>query len=181
MSPEERAILAGTISHFREIARLNRFAENGIFPHDTERCAVCTPSTLSMDPFVVYLDVAAQSILVRRPRLDQALVDEINADLALMGETLHVSLETLLAGEPESIRWWKGWIGDALATALGLLSIHSPASLEFDLEEQASRGFADLIEETARKIMAQQRGESGLSDGSTEAKSDRPGCARHGA
>lgn len=162
MSHEEESILAGTVSHFREIARLNRFAENAAFAHDAERCAVCRPGLLPMDPFAVYLDVVTQSIKMRRPRLDQDLVDAINGDLALMGESFRTSLEAFESGEPDASACWRNWLRDALATGLGLLSIHSSSSLEFDLDEQEEKGFNGLILAKIRELMEYQKNNANI-------------------
>src|SRR5208337_1994910 len=74
-----------TVSHFKEIARQNLFAENSKIAHDSGRCAVCNPDIAGRDPFSVYQEVIVESVLVRRPRLDEALVDEINGDRAMAG------------------------------------------------------------------------------------------------
>ncbi|MFP5213521.1 MAG: hypothetical protein ACLGPL_09095, partial [Acidobacteriota bacterium] len=125
MTPEQEALLSATIAHFQEIARQNRFAENGSIPHDEGLCAICRPELVSEDPFCVYLDVITQCVKVRRPRLDEPLVDEMNKDLALMGEDFRVSLESIRAGDERSLKAWSEWIRDALSTGLGLLSVHS--------------------------------------------------------
>ena len=54
-----------TVSHFKEIARQNLFAENGKIAHDVGRCEVCNPSIAGRDPFSVYLEVIVESVLVR--------------------------------------------------------------------------------------------------------------------
>jgi hypothetical protein len=154
MTPDQRAKLSYTIAHFQEIARLNRFAENGAFDHDTDRCVVCRPDILPQSPFATYLEVVTQSIKIRRPRLDQDLVDEINKDLALMTISDTISIESLLAGEKNALRYWIGWIHDALSTGLGLLSIHSDTSREFDLEEA---GQEELVEAKVKELMEYQR------------------------
>ena len=63
----------------------------------------------------------------------------------------------LLDGEPEALDSWAAWVREALATGLGLLSIHSPTSLEFDLDEQESMGRGALIESAVRHIMDRQK------------------------
>lgn len=156
MTPEQQSCLAYTVSHFQEIARKNRFAENGSFEHETDRCVICRPELLPWSPFAVYLEVVTQSIKVRRPSLDAELVEEINRDISLAGLSGLVTLESLLAGEKDAVEHWIAWTRDALATGLGLLSVHSPASLEFDLEEEDGAGSADLIKEKVKELMDYQ-------------------------
>ncbi len=158
MAPEQRSQLAYTIEHFKEIARQNRFAENSTVPHETGRCLICHPEIFPIDPFVIYLRVAAESVKVRRPRLDQGLVDEINRDLELMGESVRVSKEALLEGDRRALAPWSGWVREALATGLGLLSVHSSTSREFTLEEAEEHGFGNLVEARVEEIMMFQRG-----------------------
>jgi len=146
MTPEHDAILAYTVSHFQEVARQNRFPENAAVEHDTVRCAICHPELLPLEPFAIYLEVVTQSVKVRRPHLDQGLVDEINNDLTLMGLPARVSIESLLRGEPEGMQHWRDWLRDAISTGLGLLSIHSATAHEFDLEEAEAGGLAPLID-----------------------------------
>ena len=54
MNPEPRTVLSRTIEHFKEIARQNRFAENGNFEHDSHLCLICHPELFPVDPFVIY-------------------------------------------------------------------------------------------------------------------------------
>jgi len=157
LSPEMAAFLQYTVSHFEEIARRNRFPENNRVEHEQERCVVCRPNLVAMEPFAAYLEVVARSVIVRRPVLDQSLVDEINNDSILAGLPLRVSVESVLAGERESLRGWSCWIREALDTGLGLLAIHSPTSREFSLEEAEQEGFGGLIEEVVREIMEVQK------------------------
>ncbi|HOV85179.1 MAG TPA: hypothetical protein PLM79_02385 [Syntrophobacteraceae bacterium] len=157
LSPEMTAFLDYTVSHFEEIARRNRFPENNQVEHEEGRCVVCRPHLVAMEPFAAYLEVVARSVIVRRPTLDQGLVDEINHDSILAGLPLRVSVESILAGEGESLRGWSRWVREALDTGLGLLSIHSPTSREFSLEEAEQKGFGGLIEEMVREIMALQK------------------------
>ncbi|MGA2402095.1 MAG: hypothetical protein ABSG91_10350, partial [Syntrophobacteraceae bacterium] len=145
------------ISHFKEIARQNLFAENSNVAHDQGRCAVCHPDIAGRDPFSVYLEVIVESVLVRRPRLDEALVAEINMDRAMAGIKTDVTLRRLLEGSGDALASWAAWVREALAAGLGLLSIHSPTSLEFDLDEQAAMGHGPLIESRIRHIMDYQK------------------------
>jgi hypothetical protein len=156
MTADQDAMLRYTVDHFQEIARQNRFAENASIGHDTGRCGVCRPELLPLDPFFIYIEVATQSVKVRRPRLDQALADEINKDLILMESPSRVSLESLRSGDPEAVRIWRSWLRDALSTGLGLLSIHSPTSREFDLEEAETCGFENLIRDKVEELKAYQ-------------------------
>jgi hypothetical protein len=149
--------LSYTISHFKEIARQNLFAENGRIGHDHGRCAVCNPGIAGSDPFSTYLQIIAESILVRRPGLDEALVAEINADRAMIGFKADATVDRLLQGDPDMLGSWIAWVREALAAGLGLLSIHSPASLDFDLDEQEELGHRPLIESTVRHIMDSQK------------------------
>ncbi len=146
-----------TVSHFKEIARLNLFAENGKIAHDVGRCAVCNPDIAGRDPFSVYLEVIVESVLVRRPRLDEALVDEINGDRAMAGLKMNLTVMSLLSEDVDSLDSWAAWVRDALAAGLGLLSIHSPTSLDFDLNEQEAIGHGPLIQSRIRYIMDRQK------------------------
>ena len=146
-----------TIEHFKEIARQNRFAENRSIAHDGERCLICHPERCPEEPFVFYLEVVAESVKVRRPRLDQDLIEAMNEDLELLGESLRVSRKALLAGDPEALRCWAEWVREALATGLGLLSVHSNTSLEFTLEDAEVRGMGSLIEAKVKAIMVFQK------------------------
>ena len=157
MTPEEWSAPMYTIEHFKEIARQNRFAENRFIAHDVGRCLICHPERCPVDPFVFYLKVVAESIKVRRPRLDQELVEAMNGDLELMGESLRVSREALLAGNPDALRYWAEWVREALATGLELLSVHSDTSREFTLDEVQERGLAHLIEARVKEIIAYQK------------------------
>jgi hypothetical protein len=146
-----------TVSHFKEIARQNLFAENSKIPHDVRRCAVCNPDIAGRDPFSVYLEVIVESVLVRRPRLDEALVDEINGDRAMAGLKMNLTVMSLLSEDMDSLDSWAAWVRDALAAGLGLLSIHSPTSLDFDLNEQEAIGHGPLIQSRIRYIMDRQK------------------------
>jgi hypothetical protein len=157
VTPEQKSCHSYTIAHFQEIARQNRFAENSTIEHDVERCAVCHPELLPVSPFAVYLDVVTQSIKVRRPRVDQSLVDEINSDLILSGLDHRMSPGLLLSGEDQAERYWEEWIREAFETGLGLLSVHSRTSFEFSLEEAEAEGFADLIDERVQELKKYQR------------------------
>ncbi len=46
-----------TVSHFKEIARRNLFAENAKIPHDISKCVICNPGIVSKEAFPVYLEV----------------------------------------------------------------------------------------------------------------------------
>ncbi len=157
LSPSRGDPLLYTISHFKEIARKNLFAENGKIAHDTGRCAVCNPGVAGLDPFLVYLDVIVEAVLVRRPRLDEALVSEINGDRAMAGLETNLTVRSLLDGSPDALNSWEAWVREALAAGLGLLSVHSPNSLDFDLDEQASMGYGPLIESKMRYIIDHQK------------------------
>ncbi|MCU0586561.1 MAG: hypothetical protein MUF52_00245 [Syntrophobacteraceae bacterium] len=162
LSGEERSRLQYTISHFKEIARQNRFAENGSIEHDVSRCVVCHADLVPWNPFITYLEVVTPSVLVRRPRLDQDLVDEINGDLSMLGEDHRVSIQLLRSGDAPSTQCWREWIQTALATGLGLLSIHSPTSLELDLDEAREDGMGDAIDVKILEIMREQLGSDGI-------------------
>ena len=149
--------LAYTISHFKEIARRNLFAENRDIEHDRGRCAVCNPGIAGRDPFAVYLEVIVESVLVRRPALDEALVVEINRDRTMAGLETNVTLRRLIEGDRDALDSWAAWVRDALAAGLVLLSVHSPTSLDFDLDEQAEKGHGPLIESGIRHIMDRQK------------------------
>jgi hypothetical protein len=157
LTSDQQEILYYTISHFQEIARQNRFAENSSVPHDAERCVICHPGRIPRDHFHTYLDVVTQSIKIRRPALDEGLIGEINGDLALAGESHRVTLAALLDEEPEAVELWKTWIREAMATGLGLVSVHSPTSLDFDLEEAEGEGMSDFIEAMIDELMRYQR------------------------
>ncbi len=146
-----------TISHFKELARQNLFAENGKIAHDSGRCAICNPGIAGLDPFSVYLEVIVESVVVRRPRLDEALVSEINGDRAMAGLKTNVTVRRLIEGDPDALDSWVAWVREALATGLGLLSIHSSTSLDFTLDEQESMGHGPLIESKIRYIIDLQK------------------------
>jgi hypothetical protein len=158
MNSHTSAFLHYTLRHFQEIARQNRFPENGTIDHDVDRCVICHPELVPSPPFVTYLEVVTQSIKVRRPVLDQALVDDINKDLELVGSPLRVTLEALQNGEEESVPIWKDWLRDAIATGLELLSVHSATCLEFTLDDGERAGMADLIESKIEELMNAQQG-----------------------
>lgn len=157
LTADQLDFLSYTIEHFQEIARQNRFAENSTVPHDVERCVICHPELLPLDPFETYLDVVTQSIKIRRPALDDGLIEQINGDLAMAGETRRVTLDALLSGEPEAMDLWRAWIREAMATGLGLVSVHSATSHELDLEEAEEVGHAVIIEERIQELMQYQR------------------------
>jgi hypothetical protein len=157
MTSEHAAILAYTVSHFQEVARQNRFPENAAVDHDTVRCAICHPELLPLEPFAIYLQVVTQSIKVRRPHLDQGLVDEINNDLTLMALPARVTIESLRRGEPDSVQHWRSWLRDAISTGLGLLSIHSATSHEFDIDEAEAGGSGPLIDLKVDELIDFQR------------------------
>ncbi len=83
-------------------------------------------------------------------------VDAIKEDLALLGEDYRVSLDSLRQGDEASRQCWMDWIRTALATGLGLLSVHSPTSLDFDLDEEEDRGMGFAIEEKVQEILRAQ-------------------------
>jgi hypothetical protein len=149
--------LSYTIEHFKKVARDNRFAENNKVEHKEDLCLICHPESFHGDPFAVYLKVVAESVKVRRPSLDQGLIDEINSDLELMGESGRITGQSLLKGEPRALECWSGWVREALSTGLGLLSIHSSTSLEFTLEEAEDLGLGQHVEAAVNEIMAFQR------------------------
>jgi hypothetical protein len=157
LTPEERACLEYTTAHFEEIARQNRFAENATVTHDEARCVICHPDRIRQDPFRTYLDVITPSVLVRRPRLDQDLADAINEDLAMEGEAYRVTLAALQSGEERALWAWKAWLRSALATGLGLLSVHSATSLDFDLDEAEAQGMGVAIEDKVNEILIAQK------------------------
>ncbi|MHC1742586.1 MAG: hypothetical protein AB9873_06085 [Syntrophobacteraceae bacterium] len=157
LTPAQVDLLSYTIAHFQEIARQNRFAENSAVPHDVDRCVICHPDLLPGDPFHTYLDVVTQSIKIRRPALDEGLVEQINGDLAMAGETRRLTLDALRTGGDQAFELWKTWIREAMATGLGLVSVHSPTSLEFDLEEAEIQGHAAFIETKIEELMQYQR------------------------
>ncbi len=147
-----------TIEHFQEIARQNRFAENATLAHDRDRCAVCNAALAGPEPFVVYLEVTVASVLVRRPGLDEALVAQINSDMEMAGMAGDITIARLLSDEDQdALRSWAAWVREALATGLGLLSVHSPASLDFDLDEQEALGHGPLIASGIEYIMETQK------------------------
>ncbi len=146
-----------TVAHFKEIARQNRSAENAEIPHDRDLCAICNAEVAGPDPFAVYLEVVVEQILVRRPELDDALIAELNSDREMAGLKKDVTASRLLGGDRDAMESWGGWVRDALATGLGLLSIHSAQSLDFDLDEQEEAGRGPLIESKIQHIIEVQR------------------------
>lgn len=157
MHSDDASLLQETIAHFQEVARQNRFPENYAVAHDTSRCLICHPERIAMDPFAIYLEVVTQSIKIRRPKLDEGLVDEINGDLAMQGKAQRVSIESLACGAPEDLAAWAGWIREALTTGLDLLSIHSTSSQEFALEDAEARGLDGLVEAKVAELMDFQK------------------------
>jgi len=157
LTETEKSDLEYTIAHFTEIARQNRFAENSAIEHDDERCVICHPERLPLDPFVIYLEVITPAIEERRPKLDQSLVDEINSDLQLMGSSERVSLDALMAADISAVHLWGQWLQTAVATGLELLSVHSASSREFDLDDAMKAGFDGLINKKIKEIMHFQR------------------------
>ena len=152
-----------TFSHFKEVARQNLMAENAGISHDRERCAVCNAGLAGPDPFPVYLGVITEAVLVRRPKLDEALVAAMNSDRELEGLDGDITVARLLSGDEDALGSWVQWARDALATGLGLLSVHSPTSLDFDLDEQEMNGHGQLIESKIRHIIeTQKKGAVGL-------------------
>ena len=157
LTPEQKSYLDYTIWHFEDIARQNRFPENSSIQHDTEQCVICHPELLPLDPFVIYLEVIIPSVKVRRPRLDQTLVDEINNDLALIGSEERVSLDDLHCGDAAALEHWRGWLRNAVDTGLELLSVHSASSGEFSLDEAEEEGWGKLINAKIEGLMAYQK------------------------
>jgi len=160
MTSEQQALFINSIEHFREIARQNRFPENGSVPHDTEQCVICHPELLPLDPFVIYLETVTQCVKVRRPRLDEGLVEAITGDLALLGAPSNLSLQALRAGVPQALDDLRGWLRDALSTGLELLSIHSSNSLEFSLDDAKSPELAALVAAKVEEILVYQQNHS---------------------
>lgn len=150
-----------TISHFKEIARQNLSAENAGIAHDRDRCAICNAGVAGPDPFGVYLEVIVEQILVRRPKLDEALVAELNSDREMAGLEKDITAARLLRGDKDAMDFWVAWVRDALATGLGLLSVHSPASFDFDLDEQEMAGHGQLIASKIRHIIETQKKAAG--------------------
>ena len=158
MTPEEKAMMDYTITHFQEIARQNRFPENGDIPHEREQCAVCHPEKIARDPFLVYLEIITQSIKARRPQLNEELIQTINSGLEAAGETYRISMASVLSGEPQAMAAWAQWGREAVATGLGLISIHSSSSLDFDPDdEDITRHFGKVVESSVNEIMEYQR------------------------
>ena len=69
----------------------------------------------------------------------------------------NLTVRSLLDGSPDALNSWEAWVREALAAGLGLLSVHSPNSLDFDLDEQASMGYGPLIESKMRYIIDHQK------------------------
>ena len=146
-----------TIEHFKEIARQNRFAENSSFEHESKVCLICHPELFPVDAFIIYLNVVTEAIKVRRPSLDRSFIEEINRDLEFLGEPGRISRQSLLGDDPQALRFWSGWVREALATGLGLLSIHSKTSHEFTLEQAENQGLGHIVEARLKEIMAFQK------------------------
>ncbi len=143
-----------TIAHFQEIARANRFAENAAIPHDTGRCLVCHPEKGGGDPFMIYAEIIARCIPVRRPRLDAALAAAIREDLQWTGEAVEVTLEGLKAREPSAMEAFRLWVRNALETGLELLSVHSPTSHAFSLDDaEGDARRLSFVEKKIQEIM----------------------------
>ncbi len=155
MQSQDKA-LRYTISHFKEIARRNLFAENAKIPHDNSNCAICNPGIIGEEAFPVYLEVIVSSILVRRPQLDETLVAEVNRDRAMAGLPADLTVKRFLTGDRIALDSWIAWVREALSTGLGLLSVHSSTSIDFDLEEQVEAGNGALIQSKIKFIVDQQ-------------------------
>jgi hypothetical protein len=170
MTPEQQALFMTSIEHFQEIARQNRFPENNSVPHDRERCVICHPELLPLDPFVIYLETVTQSVKVRRPKLDEDLVEAITGDLALLGEPSNLSLQALRSGVPQALDELRGWLREALSTGLELLSIHSSSSLEFSLDAAQSPELAALVAAKIEEILVYQQNNSASGSSADPAK-----------
>ncbi len=157
MEDAHKHIIDYTVAHFMEIARQNRFAENSRIAHDKERCGICHPEKTGMEPFRFYLHVITQAIKVRRPCLDEDLVEQMNEDLSMMGISETVSLEQVIEGKPNAVDAWKSWAWNALSTGIALLSMHSDTAHEFDLDEEEEKGRGEWIQSSIREIMEHQR------------------------
>ncbi len=157
MKDMQKQVIDYTVAHFMEVARQNRFAENSRIPHDTDQCGICRPEKTGMAPFRFYLHVIAQAIKVRRPVLDQDLVEQMNEDLSMMGISETVSLEQVIKGEPNAVDAWKNWAWNALSTGIAMLSMHGETALEFDLEEEEDQGHGEWIQSSIREIMEHQK------------------------
>ena len=155
--PREDTLWRYTLEHFREIARQNRFPENASIPHDSNQCLICHPEKVTEPPFKIYLRVVAEAIKVRRPSIDQDLIDTINNDLALMGEPIKITQEAILKGEEHAVQAWRNWVREAIETALEMLSVHSDTSHELSLEDGERLGFEAEIEGVIDEIMNYQR------------------------
>jgi len=70
---------------------------------------------------------------------------------------MNLTVMSLLSEDMDSLDSWAAWVRDALAAGLGLLSIHSPTSLDFDLNEQEAIGHGPLIQSRIRYIMDRQK------------------------
>ena len=77
------------------------------------------------------------------------------------GSMPDVTVNRLLEEDRNALDSWVSWVREALATGLGLLSIHSPTSLDFDLDEQESIGYGPLIDSSIQHIIAQQKKTAG--------------------
>lgn len=63
----------------------------------------------------------------------------------------------LLSGDAQGTIRWRDWIRDALATGLGLLSVHSDTSREFDLDEAEEAGLGEWIHWKINDLMEFQK------------------------
>lgn len=154
MTQHAQTLREDTIRHFQEIARANRFAENAAIPHDTARCLVCHPEKDGGDPFMIYVDIIARCIPVRRPRLDAALAAAIREDLQWSGQPVEVTLEELKARKPQAMESFRLWVRNALETGLELLSVHSPTSHAFSLDDaEGDPRRLSFVEAKIREIM----------------------------
>lgn len=156
MDRKDTAALEATIRHFQQIARDNRFAENASIAHDTDQCLVCHPDRCGGDPFTTYVDIIAHCLPVRRPRVDADLVASIAEDAQWAGFSAAFSLQDLQERHATAMEAFRLWVRNALETGLELLSVHSPTSLSFSLED--ARGIPEreaFVEACIERVMDQ--------------------------
>ncbi|ROR03268.1 hypothetical protein [Desulfosoma caldarium] len=161
MDRKDTQAFEATICHFQRIAKENRFAENASIAHDTDQCLVCRPDRCAGDPFTVYVDIIARCLPVRRPRLDPDLVAAIAEDAQWAGLSTSFTVQDLKDRRATAMKAFRLWVRNALETGLELLSVHSPTSLSFSLED--ARGIPQreaFVEGCIERVMDQILGEN---------------------
>ncbi len=134
-----------TLSHFKRLAKENRFPENAKISHEENLCLLCHPEKIEGDAFDFFLDLVVQCIAERRPVIDASLVKDIQEEGDINGVGVKVTIEGLLDKSPEDYKAWRLWAWNAINTAFDMLSIHSKDAPYFQLEDKVDEGRGDFV------------------------------------